>query len=162
MKAVRRRDREVAVGKITLTWPAREAFRDDVDVMFWVWDDWWAWGWSWLSRLEYARWLFLASALAKGSLIRVYKPIAQLSLFLESFGGVWRSSAPNRVTLVFVPSSEVKSSDIPFMKFWGYFHSFYGKRFPLEVKCVWLMVQILIYVNVIMSLTGYNYCSLQV
>ena len=29
---------------------------------------------------------FLASALAKGGLIRVYKPIAQLSLFLESLG----------------------------------------------------------------------------
>jgi len=32
--------------------------------------------------------LCLASALAKGSLIRVYKPIAQLSLFLEPLGGV--------------------------------------------------------------------------
>jgi len=38
--------------------------------------------------------------------------------------------------LVLVPSSEGESSDIPFMKFWGYFRSFYGKRFPLEVDRV--------------------------
>jgi len=107
--------------------------------MFWVWDDWWTWGWSWLRRLEYARWLFLASALAKGGLIRVYKPIAQLSLFLESLGNVWWFSALSRVTLVLVPSCEGEFLDIPSMKFWGYFHSFYGKRFPLEVNCVWLI-----------------------
>ena len=32
--------------------------------------------------------------------------------------------AYSRVTLVLVPSSE-EFSDIPFMKFWGYFRSFY-------------------------------------
>jgi len=37
---------------------------------------------------------------------------------------------------VLVPSSEVRSSDIPFMKFWGYFRSFYGKRFLGSQVCM--------------------------
>jgi len=44
------------------------------------------------------------------------------------------SSRLASVTMALAPSSEGESLDIPFMKFWDYSCSFYGKRFEISFE----------------------------